>query len=280
MKFIAIDMDGTLLSEDISISEANKKAIHEAQRRGHVVAISSGRSLHDTDQLLKDANLKCPIITGNGGLAFNNGEVLEHHILHTDLISELIETIEDSDVYYEIYTNNGVLIKEEGKSLLHNELKQLEDQTNLEWAKNIIAIQYKQHRLIPVPDYSTIDFSEKGVYKIFILSFDEEKLAKLRETLEGREDIAITTSGEQKLEISHNKASKGNAMKFLAEHFNIPFGETVAIGDNFNDISMFEAASISIAMENAKDAVKGQADHVTKNHNEDGVAYAFWQWIL
>ncbi|WP_264371405.1 HAD hydrolase family protein [Virgibacillus necropolis] len=80
--------------------------------------------------------------------------------------------------------------------------------------------------------------------------------------------------------MGHSQASKGNALKFLASHFGIPVEDTVAIGDNLNDISMFEIAGRCIAMENAEEIVKKQATYITKHHNDDGVAYALREYVL
>lgn len=276
MKLIAIDLDGTLLSTTGVISEGNRNAILEAQKQGNIIAISSGRSLHDTKQILQDTGLKCPIMTGNGGLSFESNKVIQHHILSDEVLTEMMDLLYETGLYYEIYTNDGVLIKQDNRGILDNEIeaiRELSTSSELENASHTIDIQYQQNGLIYVPDYQEINFTDKGVYKLFVLSFDKEKLEKMRTDLADREDISITTSGAQKLEIGSSQASKGNALKFMAEHFAIPLESTVAIGDNLNDLSMFEIAGVSIAMGNAEADVKKQATYITKHHNEDGVAY-------
>ncbi|ASK62485.1 hydrolase Cof [Virgibacillus phasianinus] len=279
MKLIAIDMDGTLLSADCTISEANREAILEAQKHGDIVAISTGRSLHDAKHILHDAGLQCPIMTGNGGLSFESGEIIQHHVLPAEVLAEMMDLLEERGLYYEIYTNAGVLIQSDGSERLNKEIKQAVD-LDLKNTENVIDIQSKQYGLIDVPDYREIDFTDKGVYKLFVLSFDQEKLKKLRETLIDREDISITSSGAEKFEIGYAEASKGNALLFMANHFGIPQKDTVAMGDNLNDLSMFETAGMSIAMGNAETVVKEQATYVTKDHNANGVAYALKEYAL
>lgn len=283
MKLIAIDLDGTLLSSDGTISQKNKDAIRAAQNQGNIVAISSGRSLHDVKQILLDANLECPIMTGNGGLSFKSDEIIQHHILSAELLSEMMGLIEGSGLYYEIYTNEGILIKKNGRDSLGNEIEAIKDQltsSELKETERVIDIQYQQNGLLYVPDYHGVDLMDKGVYKLFVLSFDKVKLEKLRAVLTGREDISLTTSGVQKIEIGGPQASKGNALKFMADHFDIPLEKTVAIGDNLNDLSMFEVAGTSIVMGNAEEFVKKQATYVTGHHNDDGVAYGLREWVL
>lgn len=283
MKLIAIDLDGTLLSTTGTISEENRNAILEAQKQGNIIAISSGRSLHDTKQILQDAGLECPIMTGNGGLSFESNKVIQHHILSDEVLTEMMGLLHETGLYYEIYTNDGVLIKQDNRAILDKEIEAIREQSTsleLENASHTIDIQYQQNGLIYVPDYQEINFVDKGVYKLFVLSFDKDKLEKLRTRLLEREDISITTSGVQKLEIGNPNASKGKALTFMAKHFDVPLEYTVAIGDNLNDLSMFEVAGVSIAMGNAEEIVKKHATFITKDHNDDGVAYGLKKYVL
>jgi hydroxymethylpyrimidine pyrophosphatase-like HAD family hydrolase len=73
---------------------------------------------------------------------------------------------------------------------------------------------------------------------------------------------------------------KGNGIRVMAEYFNIPIENTVAIGDNFNDVPMLKTAGLSIAMENGDPAVKEIADVVTLTNNEHGVAHAIEKYVL
>ena len=124
-----------------------------------------------------------------------------------------------------------------------------------------------------------IDFARDEVYKVFVYSFDRRKLHRLRKIYEPRNDILITTAGWTKIEIGHPHASKGAALKQLAEHERIPMRDVVAIGDNLNDMSMFEVAETRIAMGNAVDPLKDLSTHITKDVEEDGVAYALTHYV-
>jgi hydroxymethylpyrimidine pyrophosphatase-like HAD family hydrolase len=67
---------------------------------------------------------------------------------------------------------------------------------------------------------------------------------------------------------------------FLAQHLNIPQNRIAAIGDQFNDVSMFETASLSIAMGNAPDAVKSAAQIIAPNNNDGGLAWGLENVVL
>jgi Cof subfamily protein (haloacid dehalogenase superfamily) len=81
------------------------------------------------------------------------------------------------------------------------------------------------------------------------------------------------------LEILPEAASKGNALKKFAESVSIPIEQTIAIGDNLNDLSMIKAAGLGVAVENAQDEVKKCADYITKGNDDEGVAEVIYKVI-
>ncbi|MFD1065610.1 Cof-type HAD-IIB family hydrolase [Oceanobacillus locisalsi] len=280
MKLIAIDLDGTLLGEDGKISAANQEAIRMRQAAGDIVAFCSGRSLHDMQQIAALSNIEVPLICANGSLTSVNGEIIRSQILVSDKLTEIMDTVSQSGLYFEIYTNKGVYIQKDKKQILEAEKEALFDTPEeKEKAAHIIHIQNKQYGVVEVDDYLEAGVTELDPYKVFILSFRREALEKLAEGWENREDLSMTTSGYQKLEIAHPDASKGNALEELANYYQITQADTACIGDNLNDISMFEYAGTSVAMQNAEPEVKKYADDVTSSNDADGVSYALREII-
>lgn len=282
MKLIAIDLDGTLLSRTGVITAANQEAIRRRQDNGDVVVISSGRSIHDIEEILKRSELTCPILSGNGAIAFYENERIYYHAIPKQVVQELWDEAHEHDTYVEFYTNAGVKVLRTGTDLLKSELDEVlpHDQSfTREWGEREIEIQNEQFGLSYVDTIDEIDFEVDEVYKVFIYSFDRRKLHKLRKLYETRTDILITTAGWTKIEIGHPKASKGMALKQLAEHHQISPEDIVAIGDNLNDISMFEVAETRIAMGNAVDPLKDISTHITKDVEADGVAYALDRYV-
>ena len=76
------------------------------------------------------------------------------------------------------------------------------------------------------------------------------------------------------IEINSREATKGVALSKLADYLEIPIGETMAFGDDLNDISMLEKAGVGVAMGNAYDEVKKAADYITDDCDRNGVASA------
>ncbi|WP_318616594.1 Cof-type HAD-IIB family hydrolase [Sporosarcina sp. YIM B06819] len=283
LKLIAIDLDGTLLSENGTISEANKEAILEVQKQGDVVAISSGRALPDVEAILQPTGIDCPIMTGNGAVTYYKGQEIQRFSLSNHVVEEVVAILEKNEVHYELYTAQGIFNRLGGKELLREEIGQLAEKVT-GWAGELlhhyINHQYDLNQTLSKTANQTPDTAHLDVYKLLVLSLDEKKLSELREVLSGREDLSLTSSGRGNLELGHPDAGKGSALRFMANYLGIPLENTVAIGDNYNDLTMFEVAATSIAMDNAEEQLKELSTYVTKHHNEDGVAYALRTYVL
>lgn len=282
MKLITIDLDGTLLGTDGKISPANVQAIQKAEEAGYKVSISTGRSRHDTEEILKQAALKLPITTGNGGETYQENERLFSFTLSNGLVHEIIQLLEANDMYYEVYTKDGIKADRQKQEIIYKEMQALEhaSEEKKKWAEYALYLIGSQHGVIPTTGLSKLDYTDEGVYKIFMLSFDEDKLRRVHRALNARTDIALTASGEENLEVSHQDAGKGNGLKLLANHFNVSLENTFVLGDSMNDYSMFQVAGTSIAMENAIDELKALSSRITKTNDENGVAYAIENYIL
>ncbi|WP_203248325.1 Cof-type HAD-IIB family hydrolase [Sporosarcina beigongshangi] len=284
MRLIAIDLDGTLLSENGIISEANKEAILEVQKQGDIVAISSGRALPDVERILQPTGIVCPIMTGNGAVSYYKGQEIQRFSIPTGVVEEVIEVLEHSGVHYELYTANGIYNGHGGKEVLQEEILHATKQQVTGWAgemlRHYLEKQYDLNGTLSTATSGMPNVEHLDVYKLLVLSLNEAKLAELSKVLSERIDLSLTSSGIFNLELGHPDAGKGSALRFMANHLDIPLENTVAIGDNYNDVSMFEIAGMSIAMGNAEEQLKEMSTYVTKHHNEDGVAHALRTYIL
>ena len=119
-----------------------------------------------------------------------------------------------------------------------------------------------------------------SVEKINVFTADRKLRAMLWERLEGFEGLAVTSSLEYNLEINAAAATKGNGLLCLAEYLGLKPEQTMAFGDGSNDLSMIQAAGLGVAMENAMEILKQQADYITGSNQEDGVASAIEHFIL
>lgn len=264
-RLIAIDMDGTLLREDKTISEKTKEVIKRARRKNVKVVLATGRPVEGVKKYLEDLDLYHDdeyVLTFNGAIV---KEICSNRIICKD-------TLNGSDLLhlYEISKKVGVNIHAFSKygciTPRMNEYTELEGKIN---GINVYEIDYdtinKNEEIIKVMMVDKPEILEKAI----------EKLPK-----EIYENYTIVRSAPYFLEFLSKTCNKGEGVKSLVESLKIKKEDVIAIGDAGNDIHMIEYAGLGIAMENAFDDVKKKADFITKSNEEDGVAFVFEKFIL
>lgn len=260
-KAVFIDMDGTLLKSDHTVSQATKQAIHQLQQKGILVVLISARPLHgilpiSTQVVTGDM----PVVSLNGGYIFHNN----------DIIYQAAVSIPDT-----------ITVHEELKS--YTQLSSMY-YSQMEWFAEIENDRIKkEQKITPVkikiqPFHQTLqqwEAQKTGPNKILIAGDKHLILAiekKLIDLHQGK--LNIFKSQASYLEVMSLEASKANAIQFLISKYGIDKKEIIAIGDNYNDKGMIEFAGRGIAMGNAPDEIKLVADYVTDTNNNDGVAKA------
>ncbi len=262
-KLIAIDMDGTLLNSNNEVSERNKDAIKTAIDNGINVVIATGRVFVSAKYYARLTGIKAPIIACNGACI---RDLCSDNILFEESIGYedcrfLVKAAEDEKMYYHLYDDYNFYTKELKYSSLSyykwNEKQAPEDRINIQILPNLLEI---------------IENSKVNMYKMVVIDNDMVKLNKFREKISSNENIEIVSSWRNNIEIMNKGVSKGSGLNHLCQIMNIKKEQVIAIGDNYNDASMFEFAGLSIAMKNGEDKVKEMADIVTDTNDNDGVA--------
>lgn len=258
-RILFTDMDGTLLNNDNTISEAMKAGLDRLTALGHHLILSSGRPLPSILEVREQLGIDYPnmlIISNNGALIYDcdaRSNVLVHKLGMED-IRYIIGEAEARGLHIHAYTDREIVCHGMNDELrfytsrIHLPLKCVES----------------------IPDSLTdgsfklqcIHLSDRSVLE----SFREHILATLGER------VQMIFSNDQYLEILPPEAGKGTALLFLEEYLHVPHSHTYAAGDAENDISMLKAAGTGIAMANAADVVKAAADLVTqKDNHHDGL---------
>ncbi|RYL95762.1 HAD family phosphatase [Sporolactobacillus sp. THM7-4] len=275
VKLLAMDMDGTLLNAHREISPENLEALRFARSKGVILTIASGRASFDIKSKMKEVDLGAHMIATNGATVhLANGQLLGADYLDREETLEIVSELQEQKYYMGVYAEENIYVPEEGTDWLRRELHRL----NLHEDRSIGfqgATRDDFYRFFT--DWREIDKTGAEFYKIIVFSFDDEKLRRAREIYEGKHRYSIVTSGTGNFEIMAPNVSKGNALDRLAHYLGIPAGELMAIGDNYNDLSMFEVAGLSVAMGNADDEIKKKCDRVTTRCEENGVAHAIYE---
>jgi len=280
IKCIASDMDGTLLNSKQEVSEKNLDAIKKALELGVEVIIATGRSYEEAMSVLRESGLELPIICANGAeIRTKEGEVVKAHPLDHRIAKQAASILDEVGVYYEIYTSEGTYTADYDKGV--ELIIDIFTTANPELSKDLVE-EEAQHRydegLIHIVDsYEPILNGEKTIYKLLVFNKDHSLLDQVEEKLKQVNDLEVTSSAFGNLELMNTQAQKGIALAEFVEGKGISLQDTMAVGDNYNDLSMFQVVGRSVAMGNANEDIKERCTHVTLRNDESGVGEAIFQ---
>lgn len=263
LKMAAIDLDGTLLTDDKQITPLCKNTIQMAMRDGYIICISTGRAWPGAKKFAKELMVTAPVVTSNGAMIVD--PVTE------EVLYDLKLNFEDAEEIYELGCRIGVTqIVWSGCQLYGSRMdRYLED-----YSKRFGFME-------PVVLHSIEDLADRGVSKIlwyFSEPTSEKYLKQVSVEMQNR--LNIVTSTTFFLEFFHKDVSKAAAVKMVADRYGIEWSEIAAIGDAGNDLPMIQSAGLGIAMGNATDDVKEEADAITDDNMHDGVAKALQQYFF
>ncbi|MCR5786644.1 MAG: Cof-type HAD-IIB family hydrolase [Acholeplasmatales bacterium] len=259
IKLICCDLDGTLLTNDKQITKENYEAIQKFRQNGGHFVLASGRPLAGVKPLIDKLNLNLDsdaTLTYNGGvIALNNsGKVLSAHTIKGSLIKDLYYESQRLHTNFHFFSNDGTLY-----TTHHNPYTQVEERINGISAQLV--------------DINNIDDDDEFIKAMMV--GESETLDNAKEKLNPKFlNLQVVRSSKIFLEFQSNDVSKGEGLKFLRDYYNLKDEETMAIGDEENDLSMIKAAGFGVAMQNGRDSVKKYAKYITLSNEESGVAYA------
>lgn len=266
-RLIAIDLDGTLLRDDKSLSEANTKAIQAAIAADVKVAICTGRPLeaiqHILDQLQTNTHEHYSI-TYNGGLIIQNET--------RQVMAETVMTLAEADQI--------------AKPLLalHLPVVAVAIDTVYEYPypEGHPSNYHHMMSFLPFEKLQEAQLSpQTAIYKLVVgteKNHLEQQLPAITRELFDR--YAVMRSHPHQLEIMPKGVDKGRGLAELAQVLGIPQAEVMGIGDEENDIAMLQWAGTAIVMGNGREDVKALADYVTATNEADGVAEAINHFVF
>ncbi len=258
VKIIALDLDDTLLDEKRSITPGVRQAIADAAAAGIIVVIASGRMLPSAMPIHKSLGLDTPLICCNGAFVCQpNGEEIFRCPIDRETSGKVVQYARDNGIYIQYYVGNDYFFEENGEE------SQLYE--NLSSIKGVF-----------IDDLTAIQTGSDKLLMIGLPNMDKE----LEEVKRAFPELSIARSKPFYVEINHPGATKGAALKALADHYGFSRDQVMAIGDGTNDLPMLEYAGLSVAMGNAPEQVKNACKYITASCNEDGVAKAIYALAL
>ncbi len=264
-KLVALDLDGTLISDDLVISDEVKTAIREAVAQGVVVTLATGRMFSSARQFADELGLSVPLICYQGAMVRHSitEETIYHQPIPYELAREFLTFTQKRGYYTQVYVDDHMYVPSlTEEALYYSGLARVPAQ--------------------PVGDLMQfIDRPERAPTKLVIVTAEERTLAVLQEMQAAFSDRLYVTRSHPRFTEGVNPAcSKGAALAALALALDIPREKVIAIGDNLNDLPMLEWAGLGIGVANAGQAVKETAGYVTHGAISAGVIEALQKFVL
>lgn len=254
IKLIFIDSDETLKKTDGTISNRVKKAIEENRKAGNKIIICTARPRYQTLEVMKESGSDSIIVSSNGSEIYdsNDNKIIFNSFVDNDSVIKMVKYAYSKDIRLILTMEDYDYVTKE----IRNPNQKLLSNSN--YIKDLVECNVKQCMFI--------DKKSDEIYKIKDILSNDNKLHIV-------DEINENSSYEEKwFSVSNSNCSKGNALKIVSKYLNIPIENTIAIGNDKNDISMFEVAGLSVAVANASDDIKSKVNHITLSNDEDGVA--------
>lgn len=264
-KLIVSDFDYTLAATPAKADDYTIKVIKEYIKRGGLFTIATGRMSLGITSNLGEIPLNAPLITYQGAkiLDYKTHQTLCHFPLEKDTAAQLLDHLQKRDLAINVYCDDTLYIS------------RVYPFTELYCKMNNIDYEIFS-RLSALPK----DLGKQCSKILCTLTPDEAKRLEMEylHLFGGR--LSVTRSSATYLEFTHPDATKGKAVKKVADMFNIAREQVMCFGDSTNDVSMLQYAGLGVAVGNAMEEVKEIADEICPDCKEQGVAKTIEKYCL
>ena len=276
IKLIVTDLDGTFLNTNhVTIPQENIDAFRKAHEMGIKVAIASGRTQILTGYILEQLPFLDYLITSNGAITYDmkTGKEVCSTLLSNKESNEIFNILNDYNLLYEIYFKGDCYMNSKSYAMFD------EDHVSphiYNLLKNFIKEKTDLSEFI----------GNDGIEKLNILSLTNKERIELEEKISKISKVAFASSFPMmegrngNLEMTADNATKGFAVKGLADALNITKENIMCFGDGENDCSMLSFADYSFAMANGSDLAKSTARFITDTNDNFGVAKAIRKYVF
>lgn len=240
-KLIALDLDGTLLTDEKQITQETKRWLQFAVDQGVKVMFSTGRGLQTAQGFWDELGLDSPMVLLNGAEIWEGpGRLKKRVFLPRDTVRDMHAIAAERGEWY--------------------------------WG-------YSVESLTGDKDW-TPEMFERDWMKFGIGSHDQQKLAEIKEELLRWGTLEVTRSAPTNMEISVKGTTKESGVREVCQMLGLSMSDVIAMGDSDNDAKLLKAAGLGVAMANGEDYIKSIANVITATNNEDGVAQAIRKYVF
>ncbi len=255
-KLIVSDFDGTLLGNHETVSKENKEAIEKYINAGGIFAISTGRMPDSILPQVRKLGLKGLVCCCQGTIILDieSGNVVFEESLPLKTTLAACMKMEEMGLHilafdlWDYYSNSDGELLTFYQNAAKTKATVVKDMKLSDFLREKQISAYKLIALVDPKDNSRV--------------FEELKKAQIP-------NCDVTKSMDFLVEIVNPTLCKGTSVRYLAEKYGIPMEKTIAIGDNYNDISMIKCAGKGVAVANGEDLLKENADYVCQYTNDE-----------
>lgn len=271
-KLLAIDLDKTLLNNNHNISRRNYDALKRCQDIGIYVILASGREVETIDRFSDELEIYDPIIACGGAIVCSEKkagkrEILYHKPIPAGLVDRVMEFTLSNGWCLSVHHPDKILTLERSKytDIYHNQTGATFTFVD-DFYQHISGTQPTKLITIVEPDM------RESVYQQFLERWGDE--------------ANITKTNPEYVELNAKGAHKGNALTELCRILDVPISQTIAFGDNYNDLPMLEAAGGKVLMDNASGEIKAKLESkfnnliIAPSNEDDGVAKIIEEQVL
>lgn len=270
VKVILLDLDGTLLNSDKTISPANYAALERAAAMGVHIVPATGRFYRGMPEVVRNLPFVRYVVTVNGAEIY---DTKEKKVLHKEELEP-----KEAVAIYEYLSGLPALCDAyvEGWGYMdRSDYARIDEFTTEPYVVRML----KQLRT-QVDDMKAF-LRQHSAQKLMAFFKDMNRRAVELERIKSRfSNTAVSSSISNNIEVNAKNANKGGALVNLCAVLGIDVKDSMAFGDGSNDLSMIQNAGIGVAMGNAYPGLKEAADYVTLTCDEDGVAHAIEKFLF
>lgn len=261
VKLVVSDMDGTLLNSKGEVSPLFFKLFKKLQEKNITFCAASGRQYHSIVEKLATIKDDIYVIAENGAIAKKADKILLQESLEPSKIEKIIPILRDlEDTNFVLCTKDAAFIESK-------------DERFIGYFKEYYHNYNKVDDLLDVVKHTP-------VLKIAVYNFKSSEDYILPAIKHLENDYLLKVSGKNWLDISTDKANKGNALRQVQNLLNVSKKETMVFGDYHNDIEMLKEAAFSFSMENAHKDITEIANYATKSNDNFGVETILEKLVL
>ncbi len=248
MKWVISDLDGTLLNDDRTVGEKTIFGIQTLLKKGYPFVIATGRGFASANTIREKLGVPIYMVCNNGASIYSpKGELIFENYIPVDMVKRVTACLEKHGVDYRGFFQNYYFMPSYGK----------EDEKRVE---------YKAVVLEKEEDFQALE-------KLLVIDPNTNLLRKIQMELQKEmgEDLTITLSSSECLDINSKNCSKAAGVEKVASYLSLDLKDAIAFGDSENDFAMLASVGKAVSMKGTYAAQEKEYEVTEYTNHEDGV---------